>query len=104
MQVLRVGFVLVALGSGLLASSVVKASARDLVVPSLGYVALSAALEGCRRLLGRRGLPLVGGMVVVDGIFLGWATHETGGCRARFASSSTSTWWRSPCWPPTGLA
>jgi diguanylate cyclase (GGDEF)-like protein len=43
------------------------------------YIAISLAAEGAWRLLGRRGLALFGGTLIVDGVFLAWMAYLTGG-------------------------
>src|SRR3954469_2186705 len=46
---------------------------------ALGYLAVCVAAEAVWRLLKRRGLWLFGGLLILDGIYLAWATYLTGG-------------------------
>jgi two-component system, cell cycle response regulator len=46
---------------------------------AIGYVAATGAVELVRRLLRRRALPVVSGMLLVDGAFLAVVVAETGG-------------------------
>ncbi|MEA2433254.1 MAG: hypothetical protein QOG54_711 [Actinomycetota bacterium] len=79
LQALRVGFAVVVLASGLFASSVIGASLADLTLFTAAYLLLSATAEGLRRAGRGRGLAVVGGMLLVDGIYLAWVTYATGG-------------------------
>lgn len=51
----------------------------DLARLAVGYVAATSALELLRRLLRRRGLPILSGLLLVDGLFLAVVIAETGG-------------------------
>ena len=51
----------------------------DLVPLAVGYVAATSAFELLRRVLRRRALPIVFGMLLVDGAFLATVVAETGG-------------------------
>ncbi len=79
LQALRVGLAVVALASALFASQVVGASLADLTLFTAGYLLLSATAEGLRRAGRGRGLAVVGGMLLIDGIYLAWVTYVTGG-------------------------
>jgi len=48
-------------------------------VSALAYLLVCLAAEGVWRLMHRRGLWLFGGLLMLDGIYLGWATYLTGG-------------------------
>ncbi|HEX2196360.1 MAG TPA: sensor domain-containing diguanylate cyclase [Actinomycetota bacterium] len=78
LQALRAGFVAVVLASGVFASRFVGASLRDLVVVSGGYFVLTGVTEALRRLGKARALYVVGGMLLVDGIYLAGAMYATG--------------------------
>ncbi len=82
LQSLRVGFVVIILSSAALASSIVGASFADLVLASSAYLALAGLTEALRRVGKGRALPLVAGMLIVDGLFLAWAMYATGGTQS----------------------
>ena len=46
---------------------------------AIGYVAATGAVELVRRILRRRALPIVSGLLLVDGVFLAVVVAETGG-------------------------
>lgn len=79
LQALRVAFVVVTLGSTLWASNVVGARLTDLIFISAGYLGLAAASELIRNWRRARWTSLIGGMLLVDGVFLGWTMYATGG-------------------------
>lgn len=79
LQALRVALAVVALASGIFASQVIGASLADLTLFTAGYLLLSATAEGVRRAGRGRGLAVVGGMLLIDGIYLAWITYLTGG-------------------------
>ena len=82
LQALRLALALVVLLAGALASSVIGAGLDDLLLPSVGYLVLSATGEGLRRAGRTRGLVTVGGMLLVDGLFLAWVLYLTGGTQS----------------------
>lgn len=82
LQALRVGFALLTLGSALLASEVVGATAFDLLLVTAGYITLSATTEFLRQWRGGRRLFLVGTMLLVDGAYLAWVMYQTGGTQS----------------------
>jgi diguanylate cyclase (GGDEF)-like protein len=79
LQALRVGFAVVVLASGLLAQNVIGASLADLALFTAAYLLLSATAEGLRRAGRGRGLGVVGGMLIADGLYLAWVLYSTGG-------------------------
>lgn len=79
LQALRVAFALVVLASAVFASQVIGASLADVVLFTAAYLLLSATAEGLRRMGKGRGLAIVGGMLLVDGLYLAWTTYATGG-------------------------
>lgn len=79
LQALRVSFAFLVLGSGVFASDVVGATASDLLLPTAGYLLLSGAMEGLRRVDEGRGLRIIQLGLLVDGLFLVWSTYATGG-------------------------
>jgi diguanylate cyclase (GGDEF)-like protein len=78
LQGLRAGFVAVALGSALLVPGLVGASFREVTAVSLAYFALTALIEGVRRIGGGRHLYVVAGMLLADGVYLAWIMYLTG--------------------------
>ncbi|HEX2058785.1 MAG TPA: sensor domain-containing diguanylate cyclase [Actinomycetota bacterium] len=78
LQALRAGFVAVVLASAVFASRFVGASLRDLVVVSAGYFVLTGVTEALRRLGKARAIYVVGGMLLVDGIYLAGTMYATG--------------------------
>ncbi len=79
LQALRVAFAVVVLAAGIFASDAIGASLADLVLFTAGYLLLSATAEGLRRTGRGRGLAVVGGMLLIDGIYLAWVTYLTRG-------------------------
>jgi diguanylate cyclase (GGDEF)-like protein len=83
LQVLRVGFALAVLGSGALAPGVVRVPSSDLVAPTVAYLLGALGLEAVRAGSGRRGLPLIVGLALADGLYLQWAVFLTGWTESR---------------------
>ena len=79
LQALRAVLALVVLASALVASHVVGATVADLLAVTAGYLVVSATGEGLRRAGRMRGLLTVGGMLLIDGLFLAWVLYLTGG-------------------------
>lgn len=79
LQALRVALAVVALVAGIFASEVIGASLADLTLFTAAYLLLSATAEGMRRAGRGRGLAVVAGMLLIDGIYLAWVTYLTGG-------------------------
>lgn len=82
LQALRAVVALVVLASSVVAGDVVRTPLEDLLPVTVGYLLLSAAGEGLRRAGRIRGLLTVGGMLLVDGLFLGWVLYLTGGTQS----------------------
>ena len=82
LQALRVGLAAIVLASAALAPNVIGAGLADLLLVSVGYLVLSATGEGLRRAGRSRGLVAVGGMLLVDGLFLAWVLYLTGGTQS----------------------
>ncbi len=78
LQMLRAAFVAVVLASAVFASRFVGASLRDLIVVSAGYFVLTGLTEALRRLGKARGLYVVAGMLLVDGVYLAGTMYATG--------------------------
>jgi diguanylate cyclase (GGDEF)-like protein len=79
LQWLRLALVATTLGSALITPGLVGASASALAPVSLIYAALSGAAEALRRAGRRRLLGVVSAMLLVDGLYLAWVMHLTGG-------------------------
>ncbi|MDQ3953187.1 MAG: sensor domain-containing diguanylate cyclase [Actinomycetota bacterium] len=79
LQALRAVLALVVLASAAVSRDVVGAGVEDLLLVCVGYLVVSATGEGLRRAGRIRGLFTVGGMLLVDGLFLAWVLYLTGG-------------------------
>jgi two-component system, cell cycle response regulator len=82
MQALRLAFACAVLASALFASRLVGASLEDLTLVTAAYLAFSAAFEAVRRVGKGRGLAFVGGMLLIDGVYLAWIMYSTGGVQS----------------------
>ncbi len=82
MQALRAALGATVLASGAFASNIVGARLEDLMLVTAGYLLLSALVEGGRRVGRARGLALVGGMLLMDGVYLAWVMYQTGGTQS----------------------
>lgn len=79
LQALRVVFAVVVLASAIFAERVIGATLADVTLFTAGYLLLSASAEALRRAGRGRGLAVVGGMLLIDGVYLAWVTYATGG-------------------------
>ncbi|HJR46010.1 MAG TPA: diguanylate cyclase [Actinomycetota bacterium] len=79
LQALRGGFAVVVVAVGLLASDLIGVPVRQVLVATMLFALVSAGIEGLRRLIGSRGLPLLAINLMVDGIYLAWVAHISGG-------------------------
>ena len=82
LQALRVAFAVVTIASALFASNIVGASVSDLMLATALYLAIAAGSEVLRRVTRSRSLPIVGGMLLIDGLYLAWAMYATGGTQS----------------------
>jgi diguanylate cyclase (GGDEF)-like protein len=82
LQGLRVALALLVLASGLFVSDVVGASLSDLILGTAGYLVLTALAEGFRRMETERGLAIVTASLLLDGLYLAWATYLSGGAQS----------------------
>ena len=82
MQALRVAFACVVLASATFADQIIGASIENLVLPTAAYLVCSAAVEVIRRIEGRRGIPTVMVMLLIDGVFFAWLMYLTGGTQS----------------------
>ena len=79
LQMLRAAFAVAVVTFGIFASRDASVRLSSLVLVTSAYLVLTAAAEAIRRLARRPALVLVGGMLLVDGLFLAWAMYTTGG-------------------------
>ena len=79
MLIVRFTLVFVTWAATFLGVAMHSAAARNLLLISGGYLALSAACEVLRRVGGGRGLVVIGILLLIDGVYLGWVTYATGG-------------------------
>jgi two-component system, cell cycle response regulator len=82
LQALRVAFAAAVLVATLLGTRVVGATLQNLLPITAGYLLLSATSEGLRRLGKGRGLTVIGGMLLIDGLYLAWVMYSTGGTQS----------------------
>ncbi|MDQ3957301.1 MAG: diguanylate cyclase [Actinomycetota bacterium] len=82
LQALRAALTVVVIASAGFASEVVGAGLRDVLLVTVGYLVVSATGEGLRRLGRSRGLGALGGMLLVDGLYLAWILYLTGGTQS----------------------
>ncbi|HEY7873493.1 MAG TPA: GAF domain-containing protein, partial [Actinomycetota bacterium] len=78
LQMLRGVLAVIVIGYGFFESSRSLDELPTLVIITAAYLAITAAAEAARRLAHRPGLVVVGGMLLVDGIYLAWAMYTTG--------------------------
>ncbi len=81
LQLLRVSFAVVVMGSTLVAREVVGTD-LELATVTLGYIAVTGLIELLRRTGRGRGIAVIGGMLLLDGIYLGWVMYVTGGTQS----------------------
>ena len=82
MQALRATFAIVVLASAFLAPDALGASLSDVMFLTGAYLALSATIEGLRRSIGKRGIAVVEGMLLVDAVYLALVGYATGGTQS----------------------
>ena len=82
MLIVRVAVVVVALLAGSFGVAMEAGAASTLVLVSAFFVGISVLCEGLRRIGGGRGLVVIGLMLLVDGVYLGWVTYATGGAHS----------------------
>jgi diguanylate cyclase (GGDEF)-like protein len=79
LQALRLGLSLVVLATSVIVPSMLGAGMREILPPTLGFLFVSGLAEGLRRTILKRGLPVVGLSLLIDGLYLGWIVFLTGG-------------------------
>jgi len=82
LQALRATFVVAVVGAAAAASDVIGASLTDLIYLSAAYLVPSLALETARRRVGKRGIVVVDGMLLVDAVYLALVAYATGGIQS----------------------
>src|SRR5687767_50290 len=82
LQALRATFVIAVIGSAVGAPSVIGAPVSDLMLLSAAYLVPSVVLEAVRRRVGRRGIAVVEGMLLVDAVYLALVAYGTGGIQS----------------------
>lgn len=82
LQALRATFVIAVIGSAVGAPGVIGASVSDLMLLSAAYLVPSVVLEAVRRRVGRRGIAVVEGMLLVDAVYLALVAYGTGGIQS----------------------
>ncbi|MGH2807472.1 MAG: GGDEF domain-containing protein, partial [Actinomycetota bacterium] len=82
MQALRATLAVVVLVSAFAAPDVLGASLSDLIFLTSAYLLLSAAIEGLRRGVGKRGIAVLEGMLLVDAMYLALVGYATGGTQS----------------------
>ena len=82
LQALRIAFSVVVLMSGLFAEQILGRSFTDLLLITAAYVTVSAIMESLRRVHKGRALLLMGASLLIDGLYLAWAMHATGGTQS----------------------
>jgi diguanylate cyclase (GGDEF)-like protein len=79
LQWLRIGLATLVLVAASATPQLIGSALRHLAPISLIYMSLTGAAEGFRRLRGRRHLGVLSLMLLVDGVYLAWVMHLTGG-------------------------
>jgi two-component system, cell cycle response regulator len=78
LQMLRGALAAIVIAFGFFESSRSLDKLPTLVIITAGYLAITAAAEAVRRLTGRPAVVVVGGMLLIDGVYLAWAMYTTG--------------------------
>jgi two-component system, cell cycle response regulator len=81
MLLVRLGCVAVIFSSSLFGIRMAETGVNLLLLSAL-YVFLALAVEGLRRWSGNRGLFLIGATLLMDGVYLAWATYASGGAQS----------------------
>jgi signal transduction histidine kinase len=82
LRILRIGFVSIVIATCTLAPEVRGASLASIAAASAAYLLLLPAPELAQRLRRKELLPVIGGTLMVDGIYLGWVAYATGGAQS----------------------
>lgn len=81
MLLVRLGCVLVIFSSSLVGIRMAETGV-NLALLSVLYVSLALSVEALRRWSGNRGLFLIGATLLMDGVYLAWATYASGGAQS----------------------
>ena len=79
LQALRVMFAVTTLLTGLLATRTVDADMGPLFLVTAAYVFISGGSESLRRIVKGRSIAILFGTLLVDGVYIAWVAHATGG-------------------------
>lgn len=79
LQALRAAFAIVVVAAALFAREAIRADVLDVVMGTALYLCVTAAAEAGRRAGKGRGLTVIGGMLLLDGVFLAWVIYASGG-------------------------
>lgn len=79
LQALRVGFVVVSLLTGALATRTIDANMGALFLVSAAYVLIFGGAESVRRISKGHSIGILFGTLLVDGAYIAWVAHATGG-------------------------
>lgn len=82
MVIVRFALVGVAWMAGYFSVAMEPAAKETLLFISALYLGVSVVFEGLRRVTGGRGLVLIGLLLLIDGLFLGWLMYATGGAHS----------------------
>jgi len=82
LQALRVMFAVVTLLTGLLATKTVDADMGALFLVTAAYVFISGGSESIRRIVKGRSIAILFGTLLIDGAYIAWVTHATGGTQS----------------------
>jgi diguanylate cyclase (GGDEF)-like protein len=82
LQALRVMFAVVTLLTGLLATRTVDADMGALFLVTAAYVFISGGSESIRRIVKGRSIAILFGTLLIDGAYIAWVTHATGGTQS----------------------
>jgi diguanylate cyclase (GGDEF)-like protein len=78
LQALRVGFAVFVLAAGVFAADSIHTTLTHLTLVTAAYLVLAALSEGIRRTSAHARVSVVGGMLLVDGLYLAWVVYSTG--------------------------
>ena len=79
LQVLRVAFAVIVIAAETLRGVPSNEPLVTFAILSGGYLLVEAVLEAARRALPKGGLRVIGTMLLIDGVYLGWVIYATGG-------------------------
>lgn len=80
--VLRIAIAAVVVGWGLVRPEVLGIASQTVVGVSVGYLGIALVAEWARRRSGSRGFTFIAAILLIDGLYLGWAMYATGGTQS----------------------